>query len=121
VWLFARESYHFGASGLAHGMFFYLFVGGILRRDKRSAALLMLAFYLYGGMLLTILPRDPTVSFESHLFGAMAGALCAYVFRNWDPKPSRQRYHWERQPNEDESMEEEDPVIGDQWRSPGNG
>ena len=121
VWLFARESYHFGASGLAHGMFFYLFVGGILRRDKRSAALLMLAFYLYGGMLLTILPRDPTVSFESHLFGAMAGAVCAYVFRNWDPKPSRQRYHWERQPNEDESMEEEDPVIGDQWRSPGNG
>ena len=121
VWLFARESYHLGASGLAHGMFFYLFVGGILRRDKRSAALLMLAFYLYGGMLLTILPRDPTVSFESHLFGAMAGAVCAYVFRNWDPKTSRQRYHWERQPNEDESMEEEDPIIGDQWRSPGNG
>ena len=120
VWLFARQSYHFGASGLAHGMFFYLFVGGILRRDKRSAALLMLAFYLYGGMLLTILPRDPTVSFESHLFGAMAGAVCAYAFRNWDPKPSRQRYHWERQPNEDESIEEEDPIIGDQWRSPRN-
>jgi membrane associated rhomboid family serine protease len=118
VWLFARQSYHFGASGLAHGMFFYLFVGGILRRDKRSAALLMLAFYLYGGMLLTVLPRDPTVSFESHLFGAMAGAVCAYAFRNWDPKPSRQRYHWERQPNEDESIEEEDPIIGDQWRSP---
>ncbi|MEH6468250.1 MAG: rhomboid family intramembrane serine protease, partial [Porticoccus sp.] len=35
VWLFARNSYHFGASGLTHGMFFYLFIGGILRRDKR--------------------------------------------------------------------------------------
>jgi membrane associated rhomboid family serine protease len=117
VWLFARGSYHFGASGLTHGMFFYLFVGGILRRDKRSAALLMLAFYMYGGMLLTILPRDPGVSFESHLFGAIAGAVCAYAFRNWDPKPRRKRYHWEREPDEGEAMEEEDPVIGDQWRS----
>ena len=44
VWLFARESFHFGASGLTHGMFFYLFVGGILRRDRRSGALLMVAF-----------------------------------------------------------------------------
>jgi membrane associated rhomboid family serine protease len=117
VWLFARGSYHFGASGLTHGMFFYLFVGGILRRDRRSAALLMVAFYMYGGMLLTILPRDPGVSFESHLFGAIAGAFCAYVFRNWDPKPRRKRYSWERQPDSNDPMEDEDPVIGDQWRT----
>ena len=117
VWLFARGSYHFGASGLTHGMFFYLFVGGILRRDRRSAALLMVAFYMYGGMLLTILPRDPGVSFESHLFGALAGALCAWAFRNWDPKPGRRRYSWERRPDEDEAAEEEDPIIGDQWRA----
>ena len=112
VWLFARESYHLGASGLTHGIFFYLFVGGILRRDKRSAALLMLAFYLYGGMLLTIFPRDPAVSFESHLFGAMAGAFCAYLFRHWDPKPGRKRYA-----EDGEEAEEEDPVIGDQWKT----
>ncbi len=117
VWLFARGSYHFGASGLTHGMFFYLFAGGILRRDKRSAALLMVAFYMYGGMLLSILPRDPGVSFESHLFGAMAGAFFAYVFRNWDPKPNRKRYSWERQPDGTDPIEEEDPVIGDQWRA----
>lgn len=117
VWLFARSSYHFGASGLTHGMFFYLFVGGILRRDRRSAALLMVAFYMYGGMLLSILPRDPGVSFESHLFGAAAGALLAWTFRNWDPKPVRKRYPWERRPEEDETLEEEDPIIGDQWRS----
>ncbi|MFT4520094.1 MAG: membrane associated rhomboid family serine protease [Halioglobus sp.] len=116
VWLFARSSYHFGASGLTHGMFFFLFVGGILRRDRRSAALLMVAFYMYGGMLLTILPTDPGVSFESHFFGAACGALFAYTFRNWDPKPIRKRYAWERRPEEDEDTEEDDPVIGDQWR-----
>ena len=100
VWLFARSSYHLGASGITHGMFFYLFIGGFLRRDKRSAALLMLAFYLYGGMLLTIFPRDPSVSFESHLFGALAGSLCAFAFRHWDPKPARKRYSWEDEPDE---------------------
>ena len=29
VWLFARSSYHLGVSGITHGMFFYLFIGGI--------------------------------------------------------------------------------------------
>ena len=111
VWLFGRESYHFGASGLAHGMFFYLLIGGILRRDKRSIALLMIAFFMYGGMLLTILPREPEVSYEYHLFGALGGVLCAIVFRNWDPKPPSKIYSWERQPDD-----EEDPIIGDQWK-----
>jgi len=116
VWLFGRSSYHLGASGLVHGIFFYLFIAGILRRDARSAALLMVAFYFYGGMLLTIFPRDPTISFESHFFGALAGAGCAWVFRDWDPKPWRRRYSWERSPGEPLETEEEDPVIGDQWR-----
>jgi membrane associated rhomboid family serine protease len=116
VWLFARSSYHFGASGLTHGIFFYLFVGGILRRDRRSAALLMVAFYMYGGMLLTILPVDPGVSFESHFFGAASGAILAYTFRHWDPKPVRKRYAWERRSDEPEDMED-DPIIGDQWKA----
>jgi membrane associated rhomboid family serine protease len=117
VWLFARSSYHFGASGITHGMFFYLFVGGILRRDRRSAALLMVAFYMYGGMLLTILPLDVEVSFESHFFGAASGAILAYAFRLWDPKPVRKRYAWERRPDEVENMEDDDPIIGDQWKT----
>ena len=117
VWLFARSSYHFGASGLTHGIFFYLFVGGILRRDRLSAALLMIAFYMYGGMIMTIFPQDSGVSFESHFFGAASGAIFAYAFRNWDPKPKRKKYPWERQPDEDEDLEEDDPIIGDQWRA----
>ena len=46
VWFFARSNYHIGASGLTHGVFFFLFIGGILRRDRRSSALLMVAFYM---------------------------------------------------------------------------
>lgn len=117
VWLLGRESYHFGASGLTHGMFFFLLVSGILRRDRRSAALLMVAFFMYSGMLFTIFPGKTGVSFESHLFGALAGVLCAVIFRHWDPKPERKRYSWQRSAEEQSSnIEEDDPIIGDQWK-----
>lgn len=111
VWLFARESYHIGVSGLAHGLFFFLFIAGILRRDNRSVALLMVAFFMYGTMIWTIFPQEPGISFEYHFFGALAGALCAVIFRHWDPKPQRKTYQWE----DDEDIEEDDPIIGDQW------
>ena len=111
VWLFARSSYHFGASGLTHGMFFFLFTAGVLRRDRLSAGLLMVAFYMYGGMVLSVFPGDPGISFEYHAFGAIAGIACGIAYRDADPRPQRQRYDWEQA--EDEA---EDPVIGDQWR-----
>lgn len=95
VWLFARPSFHFGASGLTHGLLFYLFVIGMLRRDKRSVALLMIAFMMYGGMLMTIFPREQGISYESHFFGAFFGVLAALAFRHLDPKPAVKHYSWE--------------------------
>lgn len=112
VWLFARESYHFGASGLTHGMFFFLLVASILRRDKRSMALMMIAFFMYGGMVLSILPQQEHISFESHLFGAIAGLVCGFLFYKLDPKPERKVYDWE---NEEEATDEDD-VVGDLWK-----
>ena len=100
VWFFARSNFHIGASGVAHGLFFYLFFAGILRRDKRSSALLMVAFFMHGTMIWTIFPQGPDISFEYHLFGALSGALCAFAFRHWDPRPERKIYSWE---GEDES------------------
>ncbi len=117
VWLFARSSYHFGASGLTHGLFFYLFVAGIIRRDRQSAVLLMIAFYLYGGMIFTILPGKPDVSFESHLFGALAGGVLAYALRNMDPKAKAMYFLRAKDEKPDQALEDEDPLIGDQWRT----
>ncbi|MEH6467026.1 MAG: rhomboid family intramembrane serine protease [Porticoccus sp.] len=117
VWLFARNSYHFGASGLTHGMFFYLFIGGILRRDKRSIVLLMIAFFMYGSMLLTIFPREPDISYEYHFFGALGGTLSALIFRHWDPKSTLKTYSWEQQLGDGYVIEEEDLTIGDQWKT----
>lgn len=103
---FARDSFHFGASGLSHGLFFYLLLIGLLRRDKRSTALLMIAFFLYGGMLMSIFPGEPGISYELHLFGAMMGVMMAFLMRHRDPLPERKRYSWEE---ENDSQLDEDP------------
>ena len=109
VWLFARSSYHIGASGLIHGMMFFLFVIGILRRDRLSIAISLIVFFLYGSMVWGIFPAEPGISFESHLFGAVIGVSLAIVLRRRDPAPMKKQYDWE-----DETEETEDPVIVNQ-------
>lgn len=107
VWLFARQSYHFGASGLTHGMMFFIFTTGILRKDKLSVALSLIVFFLYGNMIWTIFPQEPDISYESHFFGAVTGVLAAFIFRDRDPVPPVKTYEWE---NEETEREEDNPV-----------
>jgi membrane associated rhomboid family serine protease len=111
VWLFARDAYHIGASGLSHGLFFYLFVVSLFRRDKSSVAIMMAAFFMYGGMTMTIFPREEGISFEYHLFGAIAGVISALLWHKLDPKPVVKHYEWE-------NSAEQDPNIGDEWQEP---
>lgn len=105
IWLIGRESSHLGASGLSHGLMFFLFVLGLLRRDRAAISAAMIAFFLYGGMLLTILPGDPQVSWEAHMSGAFCGVLAALLWFRRDPPPPRKRYSWEDE-DEMESLEE---------------
>lgn len=110
VWLFARQATHIGASGITHGLFFFLFVASIFRRDKSSVAIMMIAFLLYGGMTMTIFPRESGISFEYHFFGAVAGVIAALLWRDSDPKPVVQRYDWE-----DGSADDESDML-DEWQ-----
>jgi membrane associated rhomboid family serine protease len=111
VWLFARTSYHIGASGLTFGFMFFVFTIGALRWEPRAIALSCLVFFLYGGMVWGVFPGVPGVSFETHLFGAVAGVMCAALFRRFDRVTPRRRYDWET-----ETDEAVDPLIGDEWR-----
>jgi len=112
VWLTGRDAYHFGASGLATGLMLFLFLMGVIRRDRLAVALSMLAFFLYGGMIWGIFPQQPDVSFESHFWGAVTGAVSAGLLFRLDPGLPRKRYRWEREPEQ----EGEDPIIGDLWK-----
>lgn len=96
AWLLGDPgSHHLGASGLTHGLMFLVFTLGLLRRDRPSIAAAMIAFLLYGGMLLTVLPQEPGVSWQSHLGGALGGLLSAVLFRHADPIRPRKQYSWE--------------------------
>ena len=101
VWLFAREAYHIGASGLVFGMLFFVLTIGILRWDRRAIALSLVVFFLYGSMIWGVLPLAREISFESHLGGALIGILMAFMLRHLDPEPPRKRYSWEYE-DEDE-------------------
>ena len=108
VWLFARSSVHVGMSGINHGLMFFLFLTGLLRRDRLGVAISLVVFFFYGGMLLTVLPREEQVSFEYHLAGALAGIVAAILLYRLDPKPPRKRYSWE---DEDEEADEVDAEL----------
>ncbi len=96
AWLLGEPgSLHLGASGVTHGLGFLLFSLGVLRRDRAAVAAGMIAFMFYGGMLLTVLPREPGISWQAHLGGAVAGLVAAWLFRRADPLPPRKRYSWE--------------------------
>lgn len=94
VWLFGRGSVHLGASGLVYGLVSYVFVAGILRRDRRAIAASLLVVFMYGSLAWGVLPIEPGVSWETHLSAAVIGVLLALALRRLDIPP-RKRYVWE--------------------------
>ncbi len=113
VWLFARDAFHVGASGLTFGFMFFVFTVGVLRWDKRATALSLVVFFLYGGMIWGIFPSKPDISFESHFFGAMIGITLAILLRNYDPHPPEKRYSWEEEEGIEQEPEKETPDSAD--------
>jgi len=96
AWLLGQPgSHHLGASGVTHGLMFLVFTLGLLRRDRAAIAAGMIAFLFFGGMLMTILPHEAGVSWQSHLGGAVGGVVAAFLFRHSDPLPVRAKYSWE--------------------------
>jgi membrane associated rhomboid family serine protease len=82
VWMAARDAYHIGASGLVYGLVSFLFFSGLFRRDVRSLSISLIVIFLYGGMVQGLFPTNDRISWESHLLGALAGAFCAFFYRD---------------------------------------
>jgi membrane associated rhomboid family serine protease len=92
VWIAGRENYHIGASGVVYGLAAFLFLSGVLRKHSGLMALSFLVVFLYGGLVWGVFPLFKDVSWESHLFGACAGFLCAVVYRKEGPQ--QKKYLW---------------------------
>lgn len=80
VWLFSPgNSITAGASVLIFGWLVYLMVRGVFNRRVGQIVLGVALLILYGGLLLGVLPGTPGVSWQGHLFGAIGGALAAWL------------------------------------------
>jgi len=104
VWIFARGGVHVGASGLVYGLVSYIFVAGLIRRDRRAIAASLLVCFMYGALVWGVLPIERGVSWETHLAAALIGMVLAIALRRLDIPP-RTRYTWE---------DERDPYEGEQ-------
>ena len=83
VWIFAREAYHVGASGLVFGYFGVILARAYIERSITAIAIAIVTVMAYGGLLWGILPLRSYVSFESHLFGLIAGFVVVWLDRKF--------------------------------------
>jgi membrane associated rhomboid family serine protease len=80
VWLVAPPDVpHIGMSGVIFGWLTYLLVRGFFARSGTQIVLAVVLFLLWGGVLLGVLPGQPGVSWQGHLFGALAGVFAAWL------------------------------------------
>lgn len=70
---------HLGASVLVFGWLAYLLVRGIFTRSFGQIALGVVILIIYGSLLWGVLPGDPGVSWQGHMFGAIGGVVAAWV------------------------------------------
>jgi membrane associated rhomboid family serine protease len=106
VWMFGRDSVHLGASGLVYGLVGYVFVAGLLRRDRRAIAASLVVAFMYGSLAWGVLPTRGPVSWETHLAAALIGIVLAFALRRLDVPPPK-RYAWEGDEDEEHETGEE--------------
>ena len=80
VWLFARPAMHVGASGVIYGYLGFLMLAGFLSGKFKLIIISLLIGFFYGGLVLGVLPSRPFISWESHLFGFIAGLIAAKLW-----------------------------------------
>ena len=101
VWSAAVPAYHIGASGVVYAMASFIFFSGVFRKHYKLMSISLMVVFLYGSMVWGIFPIKQGISWESHLYGSIAGLFLAYYYRKTGlQKP---KYEWE---DEDNDMEE---------------
>ncbi|WP_074409002.1 MULTISPECIES: rhomboid family intramembrane serine protease [Aquimarina] len=105
TWLLGRPANHIGASGVIYMLFGFLFFKGIFARHFRLIALSFVVVFIYGSMVMYVLPIDPKISWEGHLSGILSGAVLAFFIKKGVVQPKK--YIWESEhydPEEDEFL-----------------
>lgn len=90
VWLTGPEnSSTIGASGVIFGWLVFLLVRGFFARSALQILLGVGLFMIWGGILFGVLPGQAGISWQAHLFGALAGLLAAWLVSSADRRRAR--------------------------------
>jgi len=102
VWLFARQVYHVGSSGVVYGLVSFVFFNGLFRRNMISImlALIVTVMYLGSGYFFGILPNQEGISWESHLFGAIVGAFVSFILKDVKEEDDVEEKEWDEEPDQ---------------------
>lgn len=80
VWVLADPgSVTVGASGIAFGWLAFLLVRGLFNGSFKQIFVGLVLLFYWGGVLWGLLPGNPQISWQGHLFGALAGILAAWL------------------------------------------
>lgn len=104
LWIGGRNNehhptFHIGASTLIYGLATFLFFSGVFRKHLRLMVVSALVVFLYGSIMWGIFPMKEEISWEGHLFGAVAGLLTAFNYRKEGPQ--QRKYDWEEEKDDD--------------------
>ena len=80
VWCTSRASnVQIGSSGVIFGYLGYLILRGYFDRSAFSVAISVLVGVFYGSLIWGVLPMTQEAAWEGHLWGFLAGMLCAWL------------------------------------------
>jgi membrane associated rhomboid family serine protease len=80
VW-FLSSANTLGSSILIFGFFGYLLGRGLFERRLLDLGIAIGVVLLYGTMIFGVLPSDPGISWQGHLFGLIGGVLGSWILR----------------------------------------
>ena len=83
TWMIAKNegSFHIGISSIIYSLVCFLFVSGVLGKQKQLQAVSLLIVFIYGSLVWGVFPMEEKVSWQGHLGGSITGiALAAYYY-----------------------------------------
>ena len=86
IWIFAREAFHIGASGLVYALVLFVFTSGLIRKNKKLLVFAFITLVFQSGLLWGVFPVEEGISWESHLLGALVGIFLSFLFKNEGPQ-----------------------------------